>query len=177
MAESLTIFDYCVILTIGISAFFAMSRGFLREASTLGAFIGGIAGAFLLHSYISEPMQSALGNSTPRWVPILIGVIIVFIVLYGVIAWLGAKLSQNVRNLEGFGLLDNLLGLVYGIVRGGVIVTLVILVMVFFIPENELDASITSSVTYPFFQSYVGPIQDLITNWPRDVDTAPLRNP
>lgn len=177
MAESLTIFDYCVILTVGISSFFAMSRGFMREASTLGAFVGGIAGAFLLYSYVSDPIQTALGRSTPGWIPVLIGAVIVFLVMYGVIAWFGAKLSQNVRNLEGFGLLDNLLGLIYGIVRGGVIVTIVILVIAVFIPEHELDPSITNAMTYPYFEFFADQIRIFASKWSENVSTTPLNNP
>lgn len=177
MAESLTIFDYCVILAVGISGLFAMARGFMREASTLGAFIGGIVGAFLLHSYISEPIQTFLGGNAPTWLPKLIGAIVVFLVLYGTIAWLGAKLSENIRQLEGFGLLDNLLGLIYGIARGALIVAVVVLVIGVFVPEHELDRRITDAVTYPSFRAFADAIKDFFTNWSEDVSTAPLSNP
>lgn len=177
MAESLTIFDYCVILAVGISALFAMGRGFMREASTLGAFIGGIVGAFLFHSYVSDPIQTFLGGSAPPWLPKLIGAVVVFIVLYGTIAWLGAKLSQNIRQLEGFGLLDNLLGLIYGIARGGLIVAVVVLIIGFFVPEHELDRRITNAVTYPTFRTAADIAEDFFTNWSENVSTAPLSNP
>lgn len=177
MAESFTVFDYCAILAIGISGVIAMFRGFMREVSTLGAFFGGIFGAIYFHSYISEPTRAFLGEYTPGWLPTLIGAIIVFLVLYGLIAWLGVQLSQNIRKLEGFGLLDNLLGLVYGAVRGGVIVVFVVLIIGLGIREDELDPQITSAVTYPTFRTAANFVQSTITNWSGDVTNSTIITP
>ena len=175
MAESLTIFDYCVILAVGISGLTAMFRGFMREASTLGAFIGGVFGAFYLHSYIAGPIHSVLGPYSPDWLPTLIAGVVIFLVLYGTIAWLGATLSQNIRKLVGFGLLDNLLGLIFGIARGLLIVLLVVMVIRFFIGSENLDPRITEAVTYPSFEFYAEEFENIFGTFSNN--TAPLSNP
>lgn len=67
-------------------------------------------------------------------------------------------------HLDVFGLLDNLLGLVYGIVRGGIIVVFVVVIVGLGIRDEELDPRITEAMTYPTFRSAANVVKSTVTD-------------
>ena len=113
----MTLADYLIIAAIVISAVAGAMRGFLREAISVGAWIV----ALFLAWHFSELLAPHLGGllSDPNVQPWAARVIIVVLVLlFG--AALGAILGHFVR-LSIFSGMDRFLGLVFGVLRGFVL--------------------------------------------------------
>jgi membrane protein required for colicin V production len=109
--------DYVVIAAILISAVVGAARGFLREAISVGAWIV----ALFLAWHFSELLGPHLGGllSDPNVQPWAArAIIVVVVLLFG--AALGAILGHFVR-LSIFSGMDRFLGLVFGVLRGFVL--------------------------------------------------------
>jgi membrane protein required for colicin V production len=109
--------DYVVIAAILISAVIGAARGFLREAISLGAWIVALFLAWHFSALLAPHLGGLL--SDPNVQPWAARAIIVLLVLlFG--AALGAILGHFVR-LSIFSGMDRFLGLVFGLLRGFVL--------------------------------------------------------
>ncbi len=123
--------DICVLAIIGLSALLALSRGLVKEVLSILSWVGAVlAVIFLLPRlrpivghYIKEPLLADIAAG--------IGIFIVALVILGI---LNHYLSSNVR-ASALGALDRSLGLVFGLVRGGVIVCFAYILMTWAMPN------------------------------------------
>lgn len=106
--------DYVILAAILISALSGAVRGFLREAVALAAWIIALFIAWHFSDLIEPHLGGLLAGSQVK--PWAARVIIVLLVLL-VGAFVGATLSHFVR-LSIFSGMDRLLGLVFGLLRG-----------------------------------------------------------
>jgi len=115
----MTTVDYILAATVLLSVLFGVARGFLREAVAL---LGWLVGLWLAwrYAYVLEPYLGGYlaGNELQEWVAR--GLVLLAVVVG---SWmLGALLSYLVQR-SGLTLgVDRLLGAVFGLVRGAVIV-------------------------------------------------------
>lgn len=142
----MTPFDWIVVAIIVLSAIVAASEGFLREVISLAGLIAGVTLAFwnyrllavpISHAIRSEHIADALG-----FLLIAFGVMIVF----GLLGRLMSRAAQTV----GLGGLDRLLGAVFGIVRGFVLVVVATIALAAFMPQTTL---LRGSRLAPYFLS------------------------
>src|SRR6516225_3273377 len=108
--------DYLIIATIIVSAAIGALRGFLREAVALGAWLIALFIAWHFSDLIAPHLGGLLAGTEVR--PWAARVIIVTLVLLG--AAVGATLGHFVR-LSIFSGTDRLLGLLFGLLRGMVL--------------------------------------------------------
>jgi membrane protein required for colicin V production len=109
--------DYVVIAAILISAVVGAVRGFLREAIALGAWIVALFLAWHFSELLGPHLGGLMSDSHVQpWAARVI--IVVLVLLFG--AALGAILGHYVR-LSIFSGMDRFLGLVFGVVRGFVL--------------------------------------------------------
>ena len=106
--------DYVVIAAIILSAGVGAARGFLREAIALGAWVIALLIAWHFSDLISPHLGGLLAQSDVRpWAARII--IVLLVLLFG--AALGAVLGHFVR-LSIFSGMDRLLGFLFGLLRG-----------------------------------------------------------
>jgi len=128
------IVDLGVFGVLLISALLAFSRGLVREVLSIGAWVAAalatIYGLPHLHDiarrYISVPLVADAVTG-----------VTIFIVTLIVCAAISHRLARNVRG-SSFGTLDRSLGLLFGIVRGAVLICLAYLAFIWAMP-NEAD--------------------------------------
>ncbi|CEN56023.1 CvpA family protein [Candidatus Methylopumilus turicensis] len=114
----MTIFDYVVLAIVGLSIFFSVMRGFVREALAL---IGWVAAFFVAKTYTLELaplLPKAIPTETLQY---LAGFIILFLATLLVSSLLAIALSQVFEKV-GLSWLDRGLGAVFGTLRGVMIV-------------------------------------------------------
>lgn len=114
----MTIFDYVVLAIVGLSIFFSVMRGFVREALAL---IGWVAAFFVAKTYTLELaplLPKAIPTETLQY---LAGFIILFLATLLVSSLLAIALSQVFEKV-GLSWLDRGLGAVFGSLRGVMIV-------------------------------------------------------
>lgn len=117
--------DYLLLAVLVISVVAGTIRGFIREAIALGAWILGVWLAWKFPQWAYPWLGGALAEPPAReWAARV--VIVAVTLLAGTL--LGAIVSWTVRAATVLGPLDRALGLVFGAVRGVVIVAVFVLV-------------------------------------------------
>ena len=117
LASAMNAADYLIIATIIVSAGIGVLRGFLREAVALGAWLIALFVAWHFSDLIAPQLGGLLAGSEVRpWAARVI--IVTLVLLLG--AAVGATLGHFVR-LSIFSGTDRLLGLLFGLLRGMVL--------------------------------------------------------
>ena len=120
-------FDYAIISTLALSILVGLWRGFIGEVLALACWVFAFWVAWMFGPALAEQFAGAISVPSVR---VMLGYSLCFIAV--LIA--GAIVSYLMRKLvSGSGLsgTDRLLGMVFGLVRGGALVVLVVLLMKF----------------------------------------------
>jgi membrane protein required for colicin V production len=115
----MTAVDYILVVVVLISVLFGAIRGFLRESIALLAWLVGLWVAWRYSGLLVPYLGGALaGTELQVWVAR--GVLLLGVVMIG---WLLASLMSYLVQRSGLSLgLDRILGSVFGLVRGAVII-------------------------------------------------------
>lgn len=150
--------DYLILLVLVVSALVAVFRGFVREIVSLAVWVAGI---FLTIHYMP-----ALKDYFSQWTSsiylqyiIIIVLALVMIVLVGFIL---RKIFSLATKATALGAVDKFLGLVFGLVRGCLII--VFLVMLVPLAGFAQSAAVQRSVLLPVFRP--------MSNWMRGLIPA-----
>ena len=115
--------DVLLILVLLGSTLIGLLRGFVREAVSLIFWILAIWSAWKFGPMVEPHLGGLLaGSNVAPWVGRL--VILVLVVLIG---WLLAMLLSYFTRTIGLGVMDRVIGLLFGVVRGMVLVGLLII--------------------------------------------------
>jgi membrane protein required for colicin V production len=138
--------DIVLLIVIAGSVLTSLRKGLTREiiglvtvvlALLLGAWTYGVAGSFLI-PYVSS-----------KWVANLAGFILVFagvMALGGIVSFVAGK----VLKLTGLSIFDHLLGAGFGIVRGVLISTALVMAIMAFTPAGDPPRSVVGSSLAPY---------------------------
>jgi membrane protein required for colicin V production len=125
--------DLVVLAVLAVSGLLAFMRGFVRESLGLAAWIGAIAAAVrglpLLRPRLTEWMHSS------PWID-PVGFVVIFLVSLIVLLLVARFIGRAVRN-SPLGGLDRTLGLVFGLVRGAVLVIIAYIGAGMVVPVNQ----------------------------------------
>jgi len=116
----MAVLDIVVLLLVGGFGVRGLIKGFVNEVLSLCAVVAGIVAVRFLHAPIADWFAPYLGNE-------YIAALIVFVTIFGLI-YVGVKLiagtiSSGIRNV-GLGMVDRVLGLGFGAIKGILIATL-----------------------------------------------------
>jgi len=120
--ESINTLDIVIVAVVGLSAIIGMYRGLVREILSLAAWIG--AGWIALTLY--DPAKDLVKRwvDDPQWAGVVAGVGLFVLALVALLIIAG-YLSRNTKRASMLGPANRMLGIVFGILRGGVVVALV----------------------------------------------------
>lgn len=121
---AMTGFDIAVIVVMTLSALIGVWRGVVREVFALAAWIAAVVCMFLFGSKLGTMVP--ILQDTP-WLRTLAGYALVFIGVFVVLSVAGFLFSKVV-NAIGLSLVDRALGMMFGVVRGGLIVVMLVFV-------------------------------------------------
>jgi len=128
-------FDWISVIVVALSLMMGIYRGFGREMLSLLGWVAAFVGANLLAKVLSGSMSGLIDNSTLRyllsWGLVFIGVLAAFGVL--------GNLLANQLKQPGFNLGNRLLGGVFGILRGLVVMMVLTLLLKAVVPASERD--------------------------------------
>jgi membrane protein required for colicin V production len=153
------ILDLSIIVLIVLSAIIGLVRGFVREAFSLATWLAALAFAFLYYKDLAVHVpftgQGKLGQVIIAGIVIFLGVLIIGSIINHL---LSAAISS-----VGLGGVDYLLGGAFGILRGGLIVTL--LVLLFGAVGNvSTEAWWQDSRLMPWFEETAAVLKEMIPN-------------
>jgi membrane protein required for colicin V production len=120
--ESIATLDIVIVAVIGLSAIIGMYRGLVREILSLAAWIG--AGWIALTFYAPAKKLVEKWIEDPQWAGIVTGAGL-FLVALVVLLILAGLVSRNTKKASMLAPANRMLGVIFGILRGGVIVALV----------------------------------------------------
>ncbi len=144
----MTWFDYGVLMVLVLSVMLSLFHGLIREVVSLIGWVAAFVLATLFGGLVAKQLPVSLGPMLGA----LLGFLLLFVGVLVITAFVRYALSVTVR-AAGFSTADRALGIVFGLVRGIVIV--LVLVMV---------GGLTPLPQEPFWKNAVmsGPLETLV---------------
>lgn len=119
----MTAFDYGVLLIIGFSVLLSVMRGAVREVLALISWVVAFMVANIYGSRLALYLPNAIPNESLK---LLAAYIVLFLVTLLLMSLITIALSELIKKI-GLGIMDRILGGVFGLVRGYLIVTTLVL--------------------------------------------------
>ncbi|MFK7831126.1 MAG: CvpA family protein [Congregibacter sp.] len=145
-------FDWVAVLVIALSALLSLWRGFVREAIALSGWIVAYVVANLFAMQVAELIGDLIANRTGRYIVAWTLLFVSALVLSSVVA----KILAKAVKATGLGVVDRLLGSVFGMLRGALIVMAIVFVVREVIPKSEQSLLLESELM---------PHIDLLLSW------------
>ncbi len=118
----MTVFDYVVIGVVGLSLAFGLWRGVVGEIISLLAWVVGIFAAVEFGGSVGQGVFAGIADPAIR---MLAGCVLIFVGVLVVMSLLRMAVRSMVKAL-GLSVSDRLLGMVFGLARGLLIVMLLV---------------------------------------------------
>jgi membrane protein required for colicin V production len=147
--------DFTLLIIIGVSLMVSTFRGAVREIFSLG---GVIAGFILASHYYTKMSLGVLRLTSYPEINNIISFLVIFIFSAVLISFIGGMFSHAV-NKSGFKVLNTLMGTFIGAVKGVLIASLVLYVLLVFLPANS--TMFVKSRTFPYvvrLSKFISPI-------------------
>lgn len=119
----MSIVDIAIIVVIAISFLIGLFRGFIREILSLFSWLGAIWVAYQYVSQGAQYLEAYIAQPPLRIVVAFAGIFIIALISFSIISYLLYRLLS----IAGVSGVDRSLGSLFGLIRGFVIVTLLIL--------------------------------------------------
>lgn len=119
----MTLFDYTVLVIVGLSVLFGVWRGMVREVLSLAAWLVAFLAANFLAPHAAGLLPVAMASEEIR---LLVGFVCVFLAALVAMTLLAIVVSKLVR-VAGLGAWDRGLGAVFGLARGLLLVLVLVL--------------------------------------------------
>ena len=130
----MTWFDYTVIAIAGLSMLLGWWRGLVYEVLSLLGWVAAYLVARMFAADMGSLMPASLGAEAIKTAVAFVLLFVVTLIVSGIVAWLLSKFVKWV----GLGWLDGLMGALFGMVRGMlVIVALVLLAGLTNLPKEQ----------------------------------------
>lgn len=151
------IVDALVLVVILISAFISFFRGFVREALTIVGVVGGLTASYYGGPYLSPVFRDMLitdGSSPEKLFDLIpysiiadaLGYGIIFLVIVISLSIISYFISSALDN-SLLGMIDRSLGIIFGIARGALILSLAYMPVHILLDQNTKSKYLSDSAT------------------------------
>jgi membrane protein required for colicin V production len=139
------LFDWFVVLVWMASSGYGIARGFAREALSIAGWVSAFLLANVVADSVSDLARDLIDEPTTRY---LLGWVLTFIAVMLMFGVLSAFLSKQVRQ-PGFNIGNRLLGGVFGLLRGVIIVAAISILLRSALPDSDEDLLDTAVLMEP----------------------------
>ncbi len=167
--------DIIVIMAIVMSGLFAFSRGFVKEALSIVAWVGAAFAALYGAAYLLP----AVARILPRGpVTDTIAIILLFLAVLVVLSLVTSAALRRIKH-SGLSAVDRTLGLIFGLIRGMLMVCLAYLALAWALPpENQRQPSwLARARTLPFLETGADQLRLLVPAMYRQKVAAVIGDP
>lgn len=151
-------FDVAVIGLLLLSAIVAWSRGFVREVLSLLSWVGAVLVTVYAFEIVQPYVKQIITIDLFANVATALGLFTVTLILFGII---GGRIASAVGQ-SGQSAVDKSLGFLFGILRGGLLVSIAYLVLTWIIPWEEQPDWLREARTTPVIREAAVEIERLI---------------
>jgi membrane protein required for colicin V production len=116
--------DWLLLLIVVVSALLSLRRGFLREALSLLIWVVSVVLSIMFHEQLASLLEPYLSSPSIRKVAAIILLFTLCLIMGGLLSVLLSQLVQ----LTGLTGTDRLLGMIFGALRGVVVIVVLLLV-------------------------------------------------
>lgn len=159
---AINVTDIIVIVILLLSGILAFVRGLVHETLSIGAWIGAAVVTLYLFPVAQPFAREYISLELAADITAGVTIFLVSLILFSIVS---RALSRQVQE-SSLGALDRTLGLLFGFVRGAVIVCVAWLVLVWLLPEDERPGWITEAKSRPLIERGAAFLQALI---PEDI--------
>lgn len=138
--------DWAIIVVLAISSLISLKRGFVKEALSLAIWVIALIVAYLFSPMLAPMLSAQIESPSLQQMAAFTGLFIATLLVGGAVNYLLATLIKA-TGLSGT---DRLLGVLFGTVRGMVIIMVIVLYLPKLVPVNE-DAWWQQSALIPHF--------------------------
>ncbi len=153
--------DWAIIAVLGLSALISVVRGFVKEIVSLLIWLAAAVIASIFHDQLASLMSDLIDTPSLRMLAAWIVLFVAVLLVGSILNYLLGKLVKA-TGLSGT---DRLLGLVFGAIRGLIIVMVILIILPKILPVME-DQWWLESTLIPYFMQY--------EDWARETGTAVL---
>lgn len=153
----MTVFDLAVIAVIALSGVFAYARGFVREALSIAAWLFAGAAGYYAYPIVAPMLARFVPGGMVANIAAFCLVFVVALILFHLVA---RMLAGHVKR-SPLSPVDRSLGLIFGIARGLVLVSIAYLPLAW-IPPADQPRWFTQSRTLPFLAAGAATLQNLV---------------
>lgn len=139
------LFDWFVVLVWMASSGYGIARGFAREALSIAGWVSAFLLANVVADSVSDLARDLIDEPTTRY---LLGWALTFIAVLLMFGVLSAFLSKQMRQ-PGFNIGNRLLGGVFGLLRGVIIVAAISILLRSALPDSDEDLLDTAVLMQP----------------------------
>lgn len=115
--------DYAILGILVISTFISLLRGFVREALSLAGWILAFWVSLTFATGLASLLTNSIDDPTLRLITAFVGLFVLSLIVSGVVNFFAVKLVQR----TGLTRMDRFLGLIFGFLRGVLIVAVLVL--------------------------------------------------
>lgn len=152
----MNVLDYIIVVVMGVSALVGLLRGFMRETVSLLVWIAAFSLAMTYSPDVAEHATDFIHQPALRLATVF-ATLFVLVLLVGVII---NYLLANLLKKTGLRISDRVLGVIFGLARGGMVVALV-MVLVELTPLVD-SASWRESMIVGLLQPMLAHVQKLL---------------
>lgn len=142
-------FDAIVLTITALSALLSFFRGFIREVLSLGAWIAASIITLYLFPHVAAKLEPHVNSTVIASGFAAMGTFLIALLTFSIFNSLLMKLFKKGQDV---GWLDNFLGLSFGVLRAGLLISLGYLILKMVLPENEYPEWLETAKTRPFVE-------------------------
>lgn len=174
VSTHINMFDAAVAIILGLSCLFAFFRGFVREILSLGAWLGAGIVTIYYFPQMAEQLKPHFKNAI---VAAGFGTLAIYIVALIGFSIINMFILKFVKQGSDVGMLDNMLGLIFGAFRGGLIVCLCYFLMTIAIQEKEYPDWLKKSYSRPYVEKGAIILARVAPEYLREISTLQDKAP
>lgn len=142
----MTLFDWVVVVVVGISALLGLFRGLVREVLSLGAWVLAVIGTLHFYAPVKAWLAQYTSSSLLQSGVSTVGVFIVILILCSVVNYVIIRLLRSGGELS---FIDATLGVCFGVARGVFILALAYVMFSVVMPEDTFPEEVKTAKTLP----------------------------
>lgn len=178
MLGPITYLDAALIALAFISGLLAMYRGFAREMLSIVSWAVAAAAVFyfvIYHGPFAHDMAQQMG--APDWAAKVVVGAVIFLIVLIVVHLLTARLSDAILDSR-IGMIDRILGFLFGVARGFIIIVILYLFYQGFFPDpNQHVQWVRDAKSLPYIKATGNSIYSVIESYLPSSSTAPPTEP